>query len=192
MLGDRTLKSVLNLNNVSSPARLGLMALGGLILLGLLARLLPHPPNFTPLLAIALLCGAVYARPLDAVLVPLGVLLVTDLWLGLHGSLWAVYGSIVLIAALGWRMKRSTASLLVTATGASVLFFALTNFAVWWGSGLYPLTAAGLLACYMAAIPFFINTLGSTVLFALGLFSLARVIAPSTVEQGTLAWRPMS
>ena len=138
-----------------------------------IARLIPHPPNFTPVLAVALSCGALYARPVHALTIPLLGMLAGDLLLGLHAGMWSVYLSLALCAGLGrWMMRPYHLYTAVKAgLSGSVLFFALTNFGVWLQDGLYPMTIAGLLACYIAAIPFFHHTLLSTLLFSVLLAS---------------------
>lgn len=151
----------------------------GLFLLGLicvvaLTRLLPHAPNFTPVLAIALFSGAMFTDRRVAMLVPLAAMALTDLVLGWHATLPFVYMAVALTALLGrWIPRAGRLPLLRAggmALGASVLFFVLSNFAVWALQGLYPPTAEGLVACYVAAIPFFHNTLAATLLYAAALF----------------------
>lgn len=150
----------------------------GLILLIVFSRLIPHPPNFTPVLAAALFCGALYMRPSHALLVPLLGMAAGDLVLGFHDQVWAVYLAVALCVGLGRWMLSPPRLLATVATGisGSALFFLLTNFAVWIQGDLYPLTATGLLACYIAAIPFFHNTLIATLLFGLALLGLSRLL----------------
>ena len=144
-----------------------------LIALLLIARLIPHPPNFTPVLAVALFCGALAPHLVLAVLIPLTAVILSDWVLGWHASAWAVYLAVILCAGLGrWMLSPPNGiTTLIGGVCASALFFALTNFAVWLQGDLYPLTGAGLLACYLAAIPFFHNTLVATLLFGLGLLA---------------------
>jgi hypothetical protein len=83
-----------------------------------------------------------------------------------------VYGSVALIVLLGWAIaKRITPlSIAAAALASSVLFFAVTNFGTWLASGMYPPTLTGLAACYVAAIPFFQNTLAGDLAFSALLF----------------------
>ena len=161
--------------------RSGLWVAAGLILLIILSRLIPHPPNFTPVLAAALFCGTLYARPSHALFIPLLGMVAGDLVLGLHDQVWAVYLAIALCVGLGrWMLNPPGVLTTVTAgVSGSVLFFLLTNLAVWLQGDLYPPTAAGLLACYVAAIPFFHHTLISTLLFGIALLGLARLVRDS-------------
>lgn len=156
----------------------GAWVAAGLILMIVLSRLIPHPPNFTPVLAAALFCGTLYARPSHALLIPLLGMAAGDLVLGLHDQIWAVYLAVALCVGLGrWMLNPPGVLTTVTAgVSGSVLFFLLTNLAVWLQGDLYPLTAAGLLACYVAAIPFFHHTLIATLMFGLALLGFARLV----------------
>jgi hypothetical protein len=147
----------------------------GLIVLVLIGRFLPHPPNFTPLLSVALFAGAVFARQPMAWLVPLLALYLSDLFLGLHGSMVFVYVSVLAIVFFGqWLASPQVRLLSVLAISflASLFFYLLTNFGVWLLYDWYPPTMAGLMASYLAALPFFIYTLASTCAYSLLLFGL--------------------
>lgn len=160
----------------------------GLILLIVFSRLIPHPPNFTPVLAAALFCGTLYMRPSHALLVPLLGMAAGDLVLGFHDQVWAVYLAVALCVGLG-RWMLSSAGVLATlgaGVSGSALFFLLTNFAVWLQGDFYPMTTAGLLACYVAAIPFFHHTLIATLLFGVALFGLSRLLQNSRSSGGLL------
>jgi hypothetical protein len=137
-----------------------------------LSRLLPHPPNFTPLAAMALFAGAFLPPPLPAVMIPLAAMLASDLFLGFHDQMPAVYLSFALTVALGRILggRRRPAPLALAALSASALFFALTNFGVWAAGSLYPRTFEGLATCYTAALPFFRNTLFGDLLYTAVLF----------------------
>lgn len=172
------------------------LAIAGLIVLAALTRLLPHPPNFAPLTALAVFGAVRFTGRRAAVLAPLLALLASDLvrevlyryglaeqW-GLYRGMWVVYGTTALIA-LAARLARGTRSPLVialTTLAGSCLFFLVTNFAVWADGSLYPQTGAGLLACYAAAVPFFRSALlgdafYATVLF--GAWALAEARVPA-------------
>jgi hypothetical protein len=136
-------------------------------------RLLPHPPNFTPIGAMALFSGAYLGRRgAIALVAPLGALFLSDLVLGFYHGMATVYFStalVVLIGALALQ-RRSALRIGAAALASSVLFFVLTNFGMWLSSGFYPRTLAGLEACYVAAIPFFQNTVAGDLLFSALLF----------------------
>lgn len=135
-------------------------------------RLVPHPPNFTPIGAMALFSGAMLGRRLLAFLVPLAAMLLSDALLGFHSGMPFVYASIALIVFIGWVAleRRSPLRIGLAAIAGSVLFFLITNLGVWAAGNMYPHDAAGLAACYVAAIPFFQNTLAGDLFYAALLF----------------------
>lgn len=135
-------------------------------------RLIPHPPNFSPIAAMALFGGAYLPRRWMGFVAPLGALLLSDLVLGFYSGMAIVYGSVALIVVMGWLLasKRSPARVGLVTFAGSVLFYLLTNFGVWASGTLYPKTAEGLLACYVAALPFFQNSVAGDLFFAALLF----------------------
>ena len=140
-----------------------------------LSRIIPHPPNFTPVIAMAIFMPYLTRNLTSAMLIPLSAMFVSDLVLGFHSSMFWVYGSILIGTTLShytMSMKRTTLHLGSNALLASTIFFVVTNFAVWMG-GMYPMTFDGLLLCYTMAIPFFGNTLAGTIFYVslLGLVS---------------------
>lgn len=147
-------------------------ALALVVLAAAASRLLPHPPNFTPIAAMALFGGAHFADRRQAFLVPLGVMALSDLVIGLHQLVPVVYGSFALIVGIGlWlRTRRTPATIAAAAIASSVVFFLITNFGVWALGSWYPKTAAGLLAAYVAAVPFFRNTLAGDLFYTAVLF----------------------
>lgn len=149
-----------------------LMLVVTLICVAAASRLLPHPPNLTSVTAIALFGGAMLADRRLAFLVPLGALFASDLVLGFHSQMVAVYGTFALIVCLGLWLQRRRSALPIAgaAVASSLLFFATTNFGVWALDGMYPRTAAGLVACYTAALPFLRNMLEGDLLYTLVLF----------------------
>ncbi|MFO7526540.1 MAG: DUF6580 family putative transport protein [Ignavibacteriaceae bacterium] len=163
------------------------LLLTGMILIAAIVRLLPHPPNFAPIAAMALFGGAYFNRKVFAFAIPLAALFLTDLFLGFHNTMWAVYLSFVVIVGLGMVIlkKKSVVKIILASVSASVLFFILTNFAFWATDTLYPTTLTGLAACYTAAIPFFHNTVIGDLFFTgamFGLFELAKVKFPQLVR----------
>lgn len=150
----------------------GPLALVLMIVLAALSRLLPHPPNFSPVEAMALFGGAYFAQRWLGVLVPLLAMLLADFFLGFHSGMPVVYGAIALISILGFALRGKTSILRVASFGlvGATLFFVITNFAVWAGSGMYPMTASGLLTCYIAGIPFFHWQLAGVAVYSVILF----------------------
>ena len=135
-------------------------------------RLLPHPPNVSPVAAIALFGGAYFADKRVAFLVPFLALLLSDILLGLHETMVYVYGGFALTVVIGFWIRKNITISRVTfaAVGSSVLFFLVTNLGAWITSGLYPMTVDGLLQAYVAAIPFFQNSLLGNLVFTALLF----------------------
>lgn len=142
------------------------------ILSAAIFRLLPHPPNFSPIAAMALFGGAYLPRRWMGFVAPLGALLLSDMILGFYSGMAIVYGSVAIIVVMGWLLasKRSPARVGLVTFAGSVLFYLLTNFGVWASGTLYPKTAEGLLACYVAALPFFQNSVAGDLFFAALLF----------------------
>lgn len=130
-----------------------------LIFAAAMFRLVPHPVNFTPIAAIAL-AGGVYLDKRLAFVIPLLAMLLSDLIIGFHETMPFVYISFALISFMGlWlRSHINIKNTVLTTLTGSILFFVITNFGVWVMGG-YPQTYEGLVACYVAAIPFFRNTL---------------------------------
>src|SRR3954451_1218927 len=133
-----------------------ILAILSAILVAAMLRLVPHPPNFTPIGAMALFSGAYLGRRGVAFVAPLAALLLSDLALGFYHGMATVYFSVALIVAIGWLAIPRITPIRVSAAAiaSSVLFFIITNFGMWLFSGFYPHTFAGLTACYVAAIPF--------------------------------------
>lgn len=161
-----------------------LIALLSAIVAAAALRLVPHPPNFTPIGAIALFSGAYLGRRALAFVAPLAALLLSDLVLGFYHGMATVYASTALVAVLGMLalQRRSALRIGGAAVAGSMLFFILTNLGMWWLSGFYPHTWAGLEACYVAAIPFFQNSLAGDLFYAallFGGFALAERILPA-------------
>ena len=145
--------------------------LAAMILAAAASRLIPHPPNFTPIAAIAVFAGAQFSSKRAALLVPLAGLVLSDIVLGFYPITPVVYGSFALTVCLGfWVRCRSMHRIAFANLASAILFFILTNFGVWAIDNWYPKTGAGLIACYVAAIPFFRNMLLGNLLFAAVLF----------------------
>lgn len=133
-----------------------------LIIFGVICRLLPHWWNFTPLAAIALFAG-VYLGKRYALFIPLIAMLIGDLFLGFYEIklMLAVYFSFIIIGLLGYfiRKYKSAETIAASSIIASVIFFIITNWAVWQFSPWYARTFEGLIYCYTLALPFFRNAL---------------------------------
>ena len=142
-----------------------------IIFLVSLTRIFPHPPNFTPILALAIFGGAYLPNRITAISLPIISMFISDLIIGFHSQIFTVYAAIILLSILGHLMKtKNFKNFAITGFTGSFIFFIITNFSVWLGGSLYPLTIDGIIQCYIMAIPFFHNTLISTMLFLTILF----------------------
>ncbi|WP_020597900.1 DUF6580 family putative transport protein [Spirosoma panaciterrae] len=144
------------------PLQIRLTTLSVLVLTTALFRLLPHWPNFTPVAAVALFGAATFERKWLGLVVPLVAMLLSDALIGFHGSMGAVYTSFLLTWLLGLWVGRGTETqqpavsrIAVASVTSSILFFLITNFAVWYGSTYYPQTMPGLMSCYAAGLAFY-------------------------------------
>ena len=128
-----------------------------IILAAALSRLIPHVPNVTAVMALALFGGAYLSNRYLAVLVPVMALILSDLVLGFHSTMVFVYGATALVAFVSSLLLKGQVRpqrLAAFSVLSSLFFFAVTNFGVWMMDSLYPKTAAGLVQCYVMAIPF--------------------------------------
>jgi hypothetical protein len=190
---------------LEEPMKTRTLAIVSTVFLAAFCRLVPHPPNFTPIAALALFGAALLPNKGLAMLLPLVAMFLSDLglhavsawrlgsgWMGagsgFHRDMWFVYATVALITALGFllRGRRTVASVGTAALASSLLFFLLTNFGVWGVWDMYPKTWAGLVECYLAAIPFFHWTLLGDVCYAtvlFGGFALAEQHWPQLAER---------
>ena len=159
---------------MSNSERLAL----GLIVVGVLSRLIPHPPNVTAVVGVSLLGAYAIRSPWLAALIPVAIMALADIVLGWHSSALFTYVGMLAGVLIGRGLLRQLSVLRLGGAAflASLAFFLISNFGVYLG-GYYGFGLDGLIACYVAAIPFWglslIGDLGSTaILFAL--FVLAR------------------
>lgn len=167
------------------------------VAVAVIARLLPHPPNFTPLAALGLFAGTVSRKPAMAAVAIVAAMLVSDALLGFHSLMPWVYGCLVANIAIGVFWVRGARASGLTAnvsmmgrivTGSlmgSVLFFLVTNFACF--VAFYPSTIAGLVGCYTAAIPFFQYTVAGDLVYTGALFGTFALATLSGTQVGSVA-----
>ena len=163
------------------------MIVYGLIFLGIVSRLVPHPWNATPVMAIALFGGAYLSRRWSIVL-PLVIVGLSDLLIGWHNTIPFTWSAFALTGLLGWWIREHASAWRIMSGSliGSVLFFVVTNFGVWAVGELYPRTIAGLWECYIAAIPFFRGTLLGDLTYTAVLFgSYALLTRPRLATQST-------
>jgi len=137
-----------------------------IISFGILSRVVVHTPNFSPVLSMAFL-GGMYLKGRQAVLVPLALMVISDLIIGFYPLMAITWGSIVLISILGLWLKerKSFINILSGSIFSAVIFYIVSNFGAW--LTLYPHTVSGLQQCYILAIPFFRSSLVSTLAYSL-------------------------
>jgi hypothetical protein len=145
----------------------------GLIALAIISRFVYHIPNISPIMAISLFAGAYIDDKRFAFGIPLLSMFLSDLFIGFHPAMIAVYGSLVLVVAFGILLKNrvSVKNTILSAISGSVVFFVLTNFASWLIDPMYmPLSIESIVRCYNLAIPFFRNSLIGDMVFTGVLF----------------------
>jgi len=135
----------------------------GIFLVLAASRFIPHPPNFTSLLALSFYIPAILGiRYLPALLLSFAI---TDFFIGFHGLALFTWGSVIIIGLLSKYFIQSIISRIFGALTGAVVFYLATNFGVWL-SGYYGYSFQGLLNSYILAIPFFTYSLISTFIFA--------------------------
>lgn len=149
-----------------------------LLVLGVCSRFMVPWPNFTPVIALALF-GGVYLPKKQAVLLPVLFYVIADYVIGFHALILYTWGSMAVIALMGTYLKNknSRKNIFGASLAAALLYFIVTNFGVWLTYTTYPRTWAGLVECYVAAIPYFRNSLISTVIYTFVLFGSFEWIA---------------
>lgn len=158
----------------------------GLIVAAVIFRIIPHPLNMTPLIAISLLAGAKFENKIFAFIIPIIALLLSDIVVAytnnypfLHDTVFFTYGSVLLIVLLGTLLKGKsfnagkTAAISLT---SSILFFIISNFGVWLFSNMYSLDINGLVKCYVLAIPFNKFSWIGDLVFTFTLFGLYEIV----------------
>lgn len=174
--------------------RFGILSL--LVLFAAFSRLIPHPPNFAPIGAMALFGSAYFSKKHIALIIPVLSMWLSDIVINntiyaqyfdgftffYQGFYWT-YLAFVLIGLVGFFLLKRTKlqNILIASLSASILFFLVSNFGVWTSGTMYPKDFSGLTACYTAAIPFFKNTLMGNLVYCgvlFGSFELAQYKYP--------------
>ena len=175
--------------------RFGTLAL--IILLAALSRLIPHPPNFAPIGAMALFGATYFAQRHLSFLIPIIGMWLSDLVLNnviygqyfdhfvwFYDGFYFTYGAFILIGLVGFLLLKNVKvqTVVIGSFSASILFFLISNFGVWFSGTMYPKDLNGLMARYTAAIPFFKNTLMGDLVYCgvlFGSFELAQTRIPA-------------
>ena len=175
-----------------------------IILLAAFTRIIPHPPNFSPMAAIGLFGAAHFAKKWQAFFIPLIGIWVSDLvinnyvysssssnFVWFYSGFYWQYISYILIIFTGLFIFNRGISLTKTAGGmisSSGIFFLVSNFGVWAGGTMYPKNFGGLITCYAAGVPFIHNTIISDFLFTTVLFGTYYLLQ---VEYSSLKIKPL-
>ncbi|MFM6927132.1 MAG: DUF6580 family putative transport protein [Bdellovibrio sp.] len=169
-----------------------MMTLLVMVLGAAFSRLIPHPWNFTAIGAMALFGGAYFPSKKWSMVVPMAALFLSDLVLGFHETMLFVYLGFALVVMLGWMLaEQKTVTRIVTMSLiSSSVFFLVSNFGVWaMGSGYAP-NLQGLVACFVAGIPFFDNQIYGDLFFSgvmFGSYELLKKYAPNFTGHSKLA-----
>ena len=140
----------------------------GLILILALSRLMPHPDNFTPIIALAIMSSYFFRNVNFSYTIMLFSMLLADFFIGFYSHMLFVYLSLFLIVLIFFKIskKMNYKNLFIFSFFGSVIFFLISNFGVWLVGNLYERNINGLIECYFMAIPFFKNTIISTLIFS--------------------------
>ena len=160
----------------------------GIILILAFARLIPHPPNFTPIIAVAIMSGYFFRNIYVSFSILLISMLIADILIGFYENIIFVYIALLLIAFVFFKIsnKINFKNLFIYGFAGSLIFFIVSNFGVWalGNPGVldvpYERNLNGLIECYILAIPFFGNTFLSTVIFAYPVIFIYKSLAART------------
>ena len=138
-----------------------------LILILAMSRLIPHPPNFTPVISVAIMSGYLFRNIYLSFVVLITSMILADAFIGFYENMLFVYLSLLLIAYIFYKIsgKINLKNLFIYGFFGSVIFYLISNFGVWYFGNLYEKNFNGLIECYFLAIPFFKNTVLSTIFF---------------------------
>ena len=139
-----------------------------------LSRIIPHPPNFTPILAGIIFLPFIKKDLTFSVIVPLAAMLISDLIIGMHSLMLWTYGSIMFLSCLTYYFNQDNILRIGSlAVITPMIFFLVSNFGVWITGSYYARDISGLMECYFNAIPFYASSAISCMLFT-ALFYLIR------------------
>ena len=139
-----------------------------LILLLAFSRMIPHPPNFTPIIAVAIMSGYFFKNLNLSLFVLVISMILSDIFIGFYNQLIFVYSSLILITIIFFKISNmiNLKNLFLLSFLGSLIFYLISNFGVWAVGNLYEKNLNGLIECYLLAIPFFKNTILSTLIFS--------------------------
>lgn len=145
-----------------------------------ITRLIPHPPNFSPIIAILIWSSSLELKPKTLIQLLFGALIISDAFLGFYSFMWVIYPIYLLLVIFAYwytkHYKSSVKSISLLGLGSSMGFFLLSNLGVFFTTSLYPMSIKGLLQCYIMALPFLTNTLISTFIFLASFYAIEFVL----------------
>ncbi len=148
------------------------------------SRFIPHPPNFTALIALSFYIPLIFGVKYISIVLVAFVL--TDIFIGLHSTIFFTWLSVLVIGLLSNKFIESKIlTRYVGALSSVLIFFLLSNFGVWINGG-YGYDLNGLVACYILALPFFGNTLVSTIIYSTVIEILYKLLK-NPIEKSFLA-----
>ena len=148
----------MKLNNTINKLYIFLGCIGVILLF----RIIPHPPNFTPVIALSFYLPVFFGLwSIPFIILAFGI---TDYFIGFHSLLFLTWGSLALISLIS-KFSKNISSRFFLCFSATIIFFIISNFGVWL-SGYYGHSIESLILCYTMAIPFYTNTMISTLFFA--------------------------
>jgi len=148
----------------------------GIILILSFSRLIPHPSNFTPILAAGVFAGFYFRNFVLSIFIVVSSMFIGDLVIGFHSTMIFTYSSLILAVAIGLLIKKfNFKEILFSGLSSSVIFFIVTNFGSWFTLEMYEKNFSGLMQSYFMAIPFFHNTLISTLIYLIVLKFLLEI-----------------
>lgn len=159
------------------------------VAIGAVSRVIPHPANFAPITAMALF-GGVYLNKRQALTLPILAMILSDLFIGFDSipMRLSVYGSFLISVFIGFWVKnhKSSKNIVFASLFSSILFFVITNFAVWAFGSMYVKSITGLMECYLLAVPFFRNTILGDITYTTVFFGCYELLI-SLVKKKTFA-----
>lgn len=172
-----------------------ILSILGLVAIGVLSRLIPHPPNCTSICSIALISAFQFKNCSLSFATVVAALLLSDLAIGFHPMMPFVYFSFGLIILMGVKLTKMTVrSIPLISLISSLIFFFVTNFGEWFAGSLYPKTIQGLSLCFFAAIPFIGNQVLGDLCYSFLIFGIfqavnSRVNSKSQIKLKELNYR---
>ena len=137
-----------------------------LLLFVISMRLIPHPPNFTPVLATAILAPHIFSKKIViSIFLLILAMFISDIFIGLHKFLFFTYLPLIFILLISNYTSFKKKNIFILAIVSPLIFFIISNFGVWLLSDFYEKDIIGLYQCYIMAIPFLQNSFISTVVF---------------------------